>query len=99
MLSAAISIAGLLLTGFGLWIKWRTSRTSEDRLRTEASESEADGLREGLKASHEASANDKKAIVEILDPDLTDERASELLSRPHSNPKVSGSAPARNKSR
>lgn len=90
MLSAAISILGLLLTGIGLWIKWRTSRTSEDRARAEQKDKEAQDLLEGLKATYAADRDNEKAIVEILDPNLSDDRASELLSTPPKAPKVPG---------
>jgi len=93
LIGAGISI---VLSLFGWWLKWKLNQASKDRRRAEEAEKTAQDLREGLKSSYETNAAHEKAVVEILNPDLSDERASELLaSSPKASP-VSGAASAGN---
>lgn len=83
-MTAAI-IGGMVSAGlalFGWWFKWKLNQGREDRRRREEAEKRAEDLAEGLKANYRANADHEKTIVEILSPDLSDERASELLSLP-----------------
>lgn len=93
-MTAAI-IGGLISGGialFGWFFKWKLNQAREDRRRREEAEKVAEDLAEGLRSNYRANTDHEKTIVEILSSDLSDERASELLSRPVDTGKVPGPA-------
>jgi len=70
----------LLSTVFSFILNIFTSKNVQDDFRREQAELEASDLREELNALHELGAEHERQILKAIDPNLTDEEASRMLS-------------------
>lgn len=90
-----ISLVAAIFVVIAAWLKYKSNLANQDRLRRELAEQKADSFKEGLKASQEASKAHEKVLIELVQNNISDERASELLSRPVTNPKIPSTKPTK----
>lgn len=76
-LTAVFSALGSL---FKYLFKNFSSQTSQDRLRREQADLEVNTLKEELNALHELSLEHDKQVIRAIDPMISDEEASKMLS-------------------
>lgn len=89
------TVIGWVITLVSVWLKYKLAQTKQDRLRREQAEKMALDLKKGLKSQY-ARAQERETKLVAIAGGLSDDDASQLLSRDLNTPNLSGTTRPKN---
>jgi len=93
------SIGAALIAAAAWAFKALIEKSVREKIRREEAEKNTADLKAGLVGAYKANAENEEKLSEILSPDLTDERAGELLSEPIQTGRLSDTRPPKDGNR
>ena len=83
MTALILGSIGAALLAAAVWAcKVLIEKATREKIKREEAEKNTADLKAGIIGAYKANAENEEKLSEILSPDLTDERAGELLSEP-----------------